>query len=137
MRRPMTFQILGSGVTRTTGFTYGTLGGGTPYIKARFTFDGDAVASPRVVRVDGGDEMVLLTGGVEILPSPALLHVSKDPLDSNAVFLTWYGGMPPYDLQRDVAPQMSMPTLVYQETDLQFSDPVYSDGMDYYYRIPD
>jgi hypothetical protein len=132
---PATFEILGPDVTRTTDFTYGTLGGGAPYIKARFEFDADAIASPRVIRVDSDDETVMLTGGIEILPSPGILYVSKDPLDPSAVFLRWYGGTPPFDLFRDVVPQMDAPVSLYQETDLQFAEGVLLAGMDYYYRL--
>jgi hypothetical protein len=61
--------------------------------------------------------------------------VVKDPLDPDAIYLTWYGGEAPYELVRDTRPDLSTSVPIYSETDLDHSDPVRNDGVTYFYRV--
>lgn len=132
---PTTFEILGPGVTRTSGFSYGSFMGGPPYVLATFSFDAAASAVPRVIRVDNSGETILFTGAIEILPSPSVLHAVRDPLHPDSVYLWWYGGSPPYNLRRSGFRDFSSPVDLLNETDSQYRDPVLLDGNSYYYRI--
>lgn len=133
---PSTFEILGPGLTRATGFGYGNLGDGTPYVAAGFDCAADAPATPRVIKVtDPWGNITLLVGGLEVMPNPARLTVVKDPLDPEALYLSWYGGFAPYDLVRDTDPTMPAPAPIYSEIDLSYSDPVLGDGHTYFYLV--
>lgn len=132
---PAGFEIFGPGVARVGGFTYGTLGGTIPFARARFDFAADAFASPRLVKVTSGSEVAVFTANVEILPFPSRLELVPDPFDSNGIFLTWYGGEPPFALERDTQVDFTTPILLLLETDTQFSDPVLNDTIDYFYRV--
>lgn len=135
MGEPATFEVEGPGIVRVTGFRYSELSDGTPVTIAGFDVDADASPGQRILRAESGGEISLMVGAVEIVPRPAQLMVVKDPLEPDAVYLTWYGGEPPYELVRDTKPDLSTGVPVYSEHDLDYSDPVLDDGQTYFYRI--
>jgi len=133
---PTTFTVQGPGVSRVTSFNYLDLGGGEYLVIAGLDFAANAPAVPRVIVVDKAGEQAAFTGGLEILPSPAALSVAFDPLDPQALLVSWYGGEGPYTLRRDVVSAFDAPvTPMFQQYDLQFSDAVRLNGTDYYYRL--
>jgi len=132
---PGVFSIAGPGVTRVGGFSYGFFGGGIPYIKARFDFAAGAEASPRVILVSRSSEIATFSGALEVLPNPARLTIVEDTLLAHGLYLTWYGGTPPFVLQRDTERDFSAPETLYSATDINFRDAVLDDGIDYYYRV--
>jgi len=134
---PTTFSVTGAGVTRVGGFGYMDLGGGDWLVIAAFNVESGAEASPRTVRIERAGEVAWFSGALEVLPSPARLTVSQDPLHPGAVYLSWYGGHLLYDQRRDTVPDFAAPLSLYQEVDLQHSDPVLDDGIDYFYRAQD
>ncbi len=136
MGSPNTFAITGPGVTRRTGFAYGTLGDGvTPYCYATFDFAAGAADGPRTIRGDSGGQISMLTGGLDLLPLPLKLYVAKDPADGNGVLVTWYGDRAPYTLQRSTSKNFASPSTVFTGTNLLYSDPVRSTGQAYFYQL--
>ena len=133
---PTTFEIMGSQVTRTSNFSYGTFGSGLPYVKASFDFAAAAEDVPRVIRVERSDEAAAITAAIEILPSEPKLSFEPDPLDPDSMLIRWYGETATYLLMRDTQSNFLAASSVQNSTDQHYSDVnAWTDGQSYFYRL--